>query len=228
MRSATINNSGLAGLALIFDMDGVIIDSGAAHREAWVAFNRRFGLETAEAQLDRTHGWRNDDIVRCFYGDGLSAEEVAARGAGKEALYRELIADRVETMLVPGIRRFLQRHRHAPIGLASNAEPRNVEFVLERAGLRPYFRALVDGHQVSRPKPDPEIYLRAAALLETAPANCIVFEDSVGGVAAARAAGMRVAGITTGRRDLPGADCIAQNFLSLELDSWLGAQKPVA
>ena len=207
-------------------MDGVIINSGVTHREAWVAFNRRFGLETGDAVLDRVHGWRNDDIVREFFGDGLSSEEVAARGAGKEALYREMIADRVGSLLVPGIRSFLERYRARPIGLASNAEPRNVDFVLDRGGLRRYFRVVVDGHQVRHPKPHPEVYLRAASLLGMAPANCIAFEDSTGGVAAARAAGMRVVGITTGCHSLPGAHYMAADFRSMELVSWLGAQKP--
>lgn len=208
-------------------MDGVIIDSDAAHRQAWAEFNRRFGVETTQAMQDRMHGWRNDDIVRGYFGDNLSPEEVAARGAAKEALYREMVASRVPELLVPGVREFIRCHRDAPIGLASNAEPANIDFILDHAGIRPYFRVVVDGHQVQNPKPHPEIYLRAADLLGVAPADCIVFEDSHGGVAAARAAGMRVVGVTTAHRELPGANFTVAGFLDPELDSWLAAQEPV-
>ena len=210
--------------ALIFDMDGVIIDSNPMHRESWVAFNRRYGLETTEEMHQFMYGKRNDQIVRGFYGDGITAEEVEARGKAKERLYREMIAGRTETMLVPGLRAFLERHRDLPMGVGSNAEPRNVAFVLEEAGLRRYFRAVVDGHQVRHPKPHPEVYLRVAELLETEPANCIVFEDSHSGVAAAAAAGMRVIGLRTTDVNLPGTVFTTDNFLSGELELWLQAQ----
>ena len=96
------------GLALIFDMDGVIIDSNPMHREAWAAFNRRYGIETTEAMQERMYGRRNDQIVRDFFGEGLSPEEVAGLGAAKEELYRAMIGERLGEFLVPGIRDFLE------------------------------------------------------------------------------------------------------------------------
>jgi beta-phosphoglucomutase family hydrolase len=226
--STQIIQQPLDGLALLFDMDGVIIDSNPLHREAWVAYNLRHGLVTTEAMIDRMYGRRNDRIVRDFYGEGLSEEEVAARGAAKEELYRGMVANRLEEMLVPGLRAFLDLYRGTPMAVASNAEPENVNFVLDRSGLRPYFRAVVDGHQVSRPKPYPDVYLRAAELLEIAPSNCIVMEDSPTGIAAARAAGMRVIGICTTHVNLPDTDITADNFLNGSLTSWLRAQKRAA
>lgn len=217
-------SGGSPRIALIFDMDGVLIDSNPAHREAWTAFNRRFGIETTEAMHERMYGRRNDDIVRDMYGPGLSAEEVAARGAAKEALFREMIADRLESLLVPDVRAFLARHSDLPTALASNAEPKNIVFVLDRAALRPCFDAVVDGSQIRHPKPHPEIYLRTAELLGTAPTRSIVFEDSHPGVAAARAAGMRVVGIATTHRELPGTEITVGDFRSQELEKWLGAQ----
>jgi len=141
-------------------------------------------------------------------------------------LYREMMAGRTEEMLVPGLRAFLERHRDLPMGVGSNAEPENVAHVLDEAGLRRYFRAVVDGHQVHNPKPHPEVYLRVAELLETEPANCIVFEDSHSGAAAAVAAGMRVIGLCTTYVNLPGAVLTIDNFLSGDLESWLQAQMP--
>ena len=213
------------GLALLFDLDGVIVDSNPVHREAWAVFNRRYGLETTPAMLERMYGKRNDQIIRDYFGDGLGPEEVATRGRAKEEVYREMAASRIEQMLVPGLRAFLDRYGAAPMAVASNAEPENLAFVLDRAGLRPYFRAVVDGHQAILPKPHPDIYLRAAALLEVAPANCIVIEDSPTGVAAAKAAGMRVIGIRTTYVNLQGTDWNADNFKSGDLTSWLGEQR---
>jgi len=213
------------GLALIFDMDGVIVDSNPLHREAWVEFNRRHGVETSDAMLERMYGGRNDQIVRDFFGDSLPEDEVAAYGAAKEKIYREMLAGRIEETLVPGLRPFLDLYRGSPMAVATNAEPENVNFVLDRAGLRDYFRVVVDGHQVSRPKPHPDIYLRAASLLETAPSNCIVLEDSHTGVAAARAAGMRVIGLATTYVNLPDVDIMADNFCNGIVVSWLKAQQ---
>jgi beta-phosphoglucomutase len=210
--------------AFLFDMDGVIADSNPYHRLAWEAFNRRYGLETTEAMQQRMYGKRNDQIVRDFFGAGLADEEVTARGAAKEALYREMIADRVESMLVPGLREFLERYRGTPKAVATNAEPANVDFLLDQTGLRPYFEVVLDGHQVSHPKPHPEIYLLAAELLQTEPAACIVFEDSHSGVEAGRAAGMRVIGVSTTFDNLSGTVLTIDNFKSRTLQEWLAAE----
>jgi beta-phosphoglucomutase len=213
------------GLALIFDMDGVVIDSNRIHREVWVEFNRRHGLETTPEMLEWMYGKRNDQIVRHFFGGDLEPEEAVRRGADKERLYRELTTGRVDEMLVPGVREFLALYRGSPIALATNAEAANVEFVLQEAGLRPYFRAVVHGEEVQHPKPHPEVYLRAAALLGIEPQNCIVFEDSMTGVQAAGAAGMRVIGICTTHGYLPGTSITVHNFKSRSLQSWVAAQE---
>ena len=219
--------TGGPALALIFDMDGVIVDSNPAHREAWTAFNRRYGLETTEDMHHRMYGRRNDQIVRDFYGESLTDEEVTARGAAKEQLYREMVAAAIYDMLVPGIREFLGDNATCPMALATNGERANVDFLLEKAGLRSRFSVIIDGHQVQHPKPDPEIYLLAASQLKVDPSNCIVFEDSYTGVSAALAAGMRVVGIRTTHGNLPGTSITVDNFRSGELTSWLAAQSRV-
>jgi len=215
------------GLALVFDMDGVIVDSNPLHREAWELFNLRYGLETTEAMHANMYGKRNDEIVRNFYGTGLPDEEVTARGAAKEALYRELAHSRLDGMLVPGLREFLEMYQDVPMAVASNAEPENIRLILDQTRIRPYFRAVVDGSQVVNPKPHPEIYLRVADILETAPANCIVFEDSHTGVQAAVAAGMRVIGLCTTHDDLPGTTITVDNFFDGELGRWLASARVV-
>jgi beta-phosphoglucomutase len=215
-------------LALIFDMDGVIVNSNPMHTEAWSRFNRRYGIETTDAMIQRMYGRRNDEIVRDYFGGHLSDEEVASRGRAKEALYRQMIAERMEDLLVPGVREFIERHRDLPMAVASNAEPDNVNFVLDRAGLRPYFRAVVDGHQVRNPKPHPDIYLLAARLLDVAPERCIVFEDSPSGAAAGSAAGMQVISLSTTYVNLPNVVLTVDNFFSVDLESWVRRQLRLA
>src|SRR5579872_6392515 len=105
------------GLALIFDMDGVIVDSNPVHRDSWRAYNRRFGIDTDEAMQQRMYGKRNDEIIRDFFGSDLTEEQVAAHGAAKERLFRDMMAPRLRESLVPGFIRLLQDRNGAPAGL---------------------------------------------------------------------------------------------------------------
>lgn len=209
--------------AFLFDMDGVIVDSNHWHRESWAEYNRRHGIETTEVMQQRMYGKRNDMIVRDFFGPHLTEAEIFAHGAAKEALYREMLAPHLEATLVPGLVPFLERHPNMPMAVATNAERPNVEFVLREADLDRFFPVAVDGQQVKNPKPHPDVYLRAAELLGVAPANCIVFEDSYGGVAAGLAAGMRVIGVTTTYAELPGASLLVTDFNDPSLEAWLTA-----
>ncbi len=214
------------GLAIILDMDGVIVNSNPVHRIAWERFNAQYGLATTEAMHERMYGKRNDQIIRDFYGENLPEEDVWDRSARKEALYRSLIAADLEKSLVPGVREFLGKLSGVPLGLGSNAEPENVDFLLDTTGLRRFFRAVVDGRQVDRPKPSPEIFLAVARLLGYRACDCIIFEDSLSGVAAARAAGARVVGVRTTHSELPGVDLEVDDFTNGGLWPWLTSQKP--
>jgi beta-phosphoglucomutase len=212
------------GLALIFDMDGVIVHSNPVHCEAWRLYCGRFGIQADDAMLARMYGKRNDEIVRDYFGPAVGGEEAAAHGAAKERLYRQIMAPVLGRSLVPGVREFLAQNAGLPMAVATNAEPDNVDFVLDAGGLRACFQAVVDGHMVSRPKPCPDIYLHAAAALGADPAGCIVFEDSLTGVEAARAAGMRVVGLRTTHAELPGVDLAIDDFLDPNLQPWLQSQ----
>jgi len=214
----------LHGLALIFDLDGVIVDSNPVHIEVWRACLKRYGIDPGDDLPELMYGRHNDEIVRSLFGGGLTPEQVFAHGAAKEVLYRQTIGSQLAERLVPGAAAFLQRHRAVSMGLASNAEPANVEFILKQSGLREYFSVVMNGHQVQRPKPDPEIYVRTAESLAIAPRNCIVFEDSSTGVDAARDAGARVVALRTTHVSFPRADLMIDNFLSPELEPWLERQ----
>ncbi len=212
--------------ALIFDMDGVVIDSNPIHRMAWARHNQMHGVRTTEAMQQRMYGKRNDEIVRDFLGQDLTDAEVAEHGAAKERLYREMVKPVIQQSLVPGIGEFLKRHNNLEIGMGTNAEPANVHLVLDLAGLSHYFRVIVDGQQVEKPKPHPDIYLRVAELLGVPSANCVVFEDSYSGVAAGRAAGMRVVGLQTTHQVLEGTALAIPDFLNPALENWLASASP--
>jgi beta-phosphoglucomutase len=201
-------------------MDGVIVHSTPLHNRAWEIYLEQHGVDPLRVQT-RMFGLRNDEIVRDFFGEGLSDEQIVEHGANKEKLYRELMYPRLEEFMVPGVRKFLERHNGVPAAVGSNAEPANIEFVLNESGLRPHFAAVVDGYQVDRPKPDPQVYLRAAELLGVAPDECIVFEDSIAGLRAARASGARVVGLRTTLRELPSHDLAIDDFDAPELETWL-------
>jgi len=216
-----------AGLAFLFDMDGVLIESTAIHTRAWEEYLARHGIPSAGV-MEKMLGKRNDEIVRVLWGPLLTEDEVHRHGADKERLYRDLMAPVFREHIVPGAEEFVREasRRGVPCGLATNAEPANVDFVLDRTGLRPCFRVIVDGHQVERPKPDPEVYLTAAKRLGVEPRQCVIFEDSPGGLQAARAAGGRVVAVLTTLKEAPEADLAVSDFRDPRLLPWLSRLTP--
>ncbi len=211
---------------MIFDLDGVLIHSMPLHILAWQQYLAALGVSCEDIE-QRMHGRRNSELVRDLIGNDLADAIVLEHGAAKERLFREmLLKTDLNAYRVPGLFEFLQRHRGVPKAVGSNAEPPNIDFVLDRLALRPFFSVTVNGYQVSRPKPFPDIYLKAAELLHMDPDNCIVFEDSPTGVEAARAAGMRIVGVETTPTEFRGIDLRIHDFLDPQLEAWLEAQSP--
>lgn len=211
--------------AVIFDMDGVLIDSNPLHELAWVEYLSLLGIphEGIESWMA---GKRNDFIMRRLLGPEATDDEVFAHGAAKEALYRKKMRPVIETHLTRGLREFLIQLKGIPVGLGTNAEPANVEFLLREAQLEGHFRAVVDGHQVEHPKPAPDIYLRVAEQLEVEPAECVIFEDSPSGIAAARSAGARVIGVSQRGGPLDGAELTIPHFADPLLQRWWLGEQP--
>jgi HAD superfamily hydrolase (TIGR01509 family) len=131
------------------------------------------------------------------------------------------MAPQLEARLVPGIREFLARRGATPTAVASNAEPENIDFLLDLGRFRESFDAVVNGHEVTHPKPHPEAYILAAERIRRRPQDCIVFEDSAAGVGAARAVGAKVAGIETTLRPVPDTDISVRDFRDPKLYRWL-------
>ena len=213
---------------MIFDLDGVLIHSMPMHTEAWKQYLAAMGLHYDDIE-SRMHGKRNSELVRDLIDPTLADDVVFEHGAAKERLFRELLLKGdLEQYRIPGLQAFLDRRPDIPKAVGTNAEPANLEFVLERFGLSHYFQATVNGSQVQHPKPFPDIYLKAAELLKMKPEDCIVFEDSPTGVAAGLAAGMRVVGIETTPTTFQGVSLQVPDFTDPRLDAWLDAELSAA
>jgi len=184
--------------AVIFDMDGVLVDSGAHHRSAWRALLDELGVVPAEPDYWRlTIGRPSIEAVPLLLGRETSWAEAQRLAARKQEHYRRLAGE--GPVLVRGVAEFVARltERAVPRAVATSASRRDVEALLSRANLRDRFEVVVVAEDVRRGKPDPEVYLIAARGLGVTPARCLVFEDAVVGVQAARSAGMRAIGVST-------------------------------
>jgi beta-phosphoglucomutase family hydrolase len=181
----------------IFDMDGTLVDNMDHHSKAWGKLLDENGLEMdLDDFLKRTAGQTSEEIIPAVFGD-ISDERITEIADRKEELYRD--AYRPDRKPVPGLVEFLASAKQLGIKMAvATAGPNaNMEFILDGLDLRQYFDAITTARDVKQGKPDPEIFLMSAEKLGVEPANCVVFEDAIGGFEAAHRAGMRSVGIAT-------------------------------
>jgi beta-phosphoglucomutase len=187
--------------AVIFDMDGVLVDTYNAHFRSWLTMAESEGLSFTEAEFAPAFGRTSREIIAMFWGrDHYNDREIAALDERKEAAFRRIIE--VDFPAMPGARELLHELHEAGFALAlgSSGPPENIDLILEKLGTRSLFQAVVTGMDVSRGKPDPQVFLIAAARLRIPPVRCAVIEDAPAGVAAALAADMISIGLTsTGR-----------------------------
>ncbi|MEG0498456.1 MAG: HAD family phosphatase [Alistipes sp.] len=175
----------------LFDMDGVLVDNTAAHTEAFAIFCERYGVSDWREKLAQSYGMGNDDILRRLLPAAVIRDHgVAALTNEKEAIYRALYAPRMQP--VAGLRTLLERLRDAGVRCAvgSSGPIDNVRMVLDGCRIAEFFECRVSGDRVAHCKPDPEIYLTAAAGIALSPAECVVFEDAPAGIESARRAGV--------------------------------------
>jgi beta-phosphoglucomutase len=184
--------------AAIFDMDGVLVDNSAYHFRAWQEVLETRGVElTWHNYLQDLNGKTPEESGRIIFADRLSKSEIRDLNAEKEALYRSRYSGSVTA--TPGLIPFLQDLASAgiPRALATSATPENIEFILSATGAGRFFATIVDATMVLHGKPDPEVFMEAARRLGQIPEECVVFEDSKIGLAAARASGAKVVALTT-------------------------------
>ena len=203
-------------LAAIFDMDGVLVDTYRAHYRSWLEMAEAEGFHFTEAEFASTFGRTSREIIAHFWGEGrLDDAQIAELDGRKEAAFRRMIESDFPAM--PGVGELLRSLRSDGFRLAvgSSGPPENVVMVLDRLEARDLFEAVVTGEDVTRGKPDPEVFLIAAKRLGVPPARCAVIEDAPPGIAAANAAGMTSVGLlSTGRRpdDLASARIVVQSL----------------
>ncbi len=207
---------------VIFDLDGVLVDSHPVHKKSWKMFLNTLGKDISEEDLDFVlDGRKKEDILRHFLGD-LSGEQLAEYGRRKEALFRQQAS---ELKMVAGANVFIQQLDDAkiPMALASSGSRGRVNYTLQKLGLQQHFRVVVSGDDVSSGKPDPAVFRAAAALLCADATELLVVEDAVAGVRAAKSARMRCMGIAPDDRVQllldAGADYVATDFTGLKLNA---------
>ena len=208
--------------AVIWDMDGVLLESADLHYQSWAEVLQDYGLTMSREQFEQTFGMNNRNLLRAIFGARLSEEQVAEIGSRKEARYRELVRGRVQAL--PGTREWLARlsregWRQA---IASSAPMANIAAILNELDLWPEFDAVLSGGRLPLSKPDPGIFLQAAAALGVPAERCVVVEDGTVGIEAARRAGMRSIAVTTthSAEELRGADVVVDRLDHLAEDAF--------
>jgi beta-phosphoglucomutase family hydrolase len=188
--------------AVIFDMDGVLVDSGACHRAAWQALLDELGVPAPPEFWRLTIGRPSHEAVGVLLDRELPESQARELSRRKQQHYLRIATAGIPA--VPGVAVFVEAlaQRGVPRAVATSARRSDVEQMLGGVGLLDRFDAVITAEQVRRGKPDPEVYLLAAQSLGVEPGGCVVFEDSLVGVSAASAAGMRVIGLATSHTEV--------------------------
>lgn len=207
-------------LGVIFDMDGVIVDSNPYHKIALKEFCSRHGYELSDEQLlKRIYGRTNREWITDLFGK-LPEEQLAEYTEEKEELYRKLFADDIKPL--KGLIRFLDLLNDKKIlrAIGTSAPRSNVDFTLNRTNTVKYFPTILNDTFVTHSKPHPEIYLKSAEALGLPNSQCIVIEDSLSGVEAGKKAGSKVIGVTTThtREELSHCDLVIDDFETLTIE----------
>lgn len=204
--------------AVLFDMDGVVIDNLPYHVDAWLLYCERHGIPlTREIFYKDLNGLNSKDTFEWLLKREFTREEINAFEEEKEEIYRGFY--RPFLCPAPGLMDFLALLKVNGIktALGTSAGPGNIDFILDGLGIRAQFDAVIGGAEVTKGKPDPEIYLRAAGLIQVSPEDCWVIEDSLQGIEAGLSAGMKVVGMTTSHssEELSHTHITSPNFVDL-------------
>jgi beta-phosphoglucomutase family hydrolase len=204
---------------ILWDMDGVIVDSGSLHFAAWQETFARRGVELSKQDFDRLFGSRNDFIIRSVMGQELPENDVQAMVQEKEESFRQKASGNIKPF--PGVVRLLNaiKKGNFKLGLVSSAPKENIDLVLRKLNLEGLFDCIVCGQEVPDSKPSPEIYLLAAQKLGATPGDCLVIEDSPLGVKAAKSAGMKCLAVTNThpQQELKEADKVVDSLDKVDL-----------
>lgn len=211
--------------SVIFDMDGVIIDSHPAHRRAWQEFLRTIGQEVPEHDLDFIlDGRKRPEILRHFLGE-VSEAQLAEYGKRKDYFFQQIA---LEISPVPGVIDFITRlsRQGVMLAIATSASQTRTRSTLKRLNLTDHFAVVVTGDDVTNSKPDPAIYNLVCSRLQSQARHSLAVEDAVSGIRAAKEAGLKCVGVVgsrcEGKLRAAGADHVIENFVGLSLNSLQG------
>jgi len=206
--------------AVIFDLDGVIVDTAKYHFIAWQEIARQLGIHFTHDDNERLKGVsrvKSLDIILDLGKKKLAPVEKEAILTAKNNHYLQLIAQMSKDEMLPGIMDLLQNLRENNIPFALGSASKNARRILDALQITDWFTAIVDGNDVSKAKPDPEVFLKAAKALNTDPENCVIIEDSKAGIEAAKNAGMKAVGIGD-KKVLKQADVVLPDTRKLHPD----------
>ena len=202
---------------IIFDMDGVLLDSGPPHLKSWEMLARENGLPMKESFFWDTFGRTNESILPILFGRTLTKKEIEKYSNRKEELFREIVRGRVKPF--PGVIRIIKIlfRKGWKLGVGSSGPRLNVELVLSELGLGEIVSAYTCAEDVTRGKPHPEVFLKTAHKMGVSPSKCVVVEDSVHGIESSHRAGMKCIAITTtnSRDKIDHADLVISSFKEL-------------
>jgi beta-phosphoglucomutase len=206
--------------AIIFDLDGVVVDTAIFHYQAWKRLANEMGFDLTPEQNEQLKGisrLESLDILLDIGGVKIDSEEEKINLATKKnEWYRENILKMKPSDILPGVRHFIVDLKNTHYKIAIGSSSKNAGTILEKIGLDSFFDAVVDGTKISKSKPDPEVFLKAAEELNIAPEHCLVFEDAAAGIEAAKQAGMLAIGVGD-YANLSNADKVIPDFSNINV-----------
>lgn len=206
--------------ACIFDLDGVLVDTAVYHYKAWRRLANELGFDFTEEENEELKGvnrLKSLELILGWGGVQKTSEEIELLAEKKNEWYLEMIASMQPEELLPGSREFLEELKAEGIKIALGSASKNAKIILDKTNISHLFDAIVDGNMVKASKPDPEVFLLGAKLLNMDPKECVVFEDAISGVEAAIAGGMKVIGV--GEKEvLEKADVVISSLAEMTFD----------
>jgi beta-phosphoglucomutase len=213
--------------AIIFDLDGTLLDNNEVHFKAWKKYLKENQKEISDEDFkENISGRTNKDVVEYIYQKEMTENEASKYYEGKEEIYRKMYE--ADIAPVAGLQDFLEDldNHNITMAIATSGIQVNIDFMFYHVPIKKYFKTIISSADVSKGKPDPEIFLKTAAALRTPSENCIVFEDSMAGVRAGKSAGMKVVALTTTHtpEELKEADLVIKDYREMDFERLMSLQ----
>src|SRR4028118_417979 len=213
--------------AVIFDLDGTLLDNNDVHLKAWKQYLKENNKQIPDEDFkENISGRTNKDAIEHIYQKEMTEDEASKYYLEKEEIYRKMY--RSDIAPITGLQDFLEElHKHKiAMAIATSGIQINIDFMFDHVPIKKYFKKIVNSGDVSKGKPDPEIFLKAAEVLHMPTENCIVFEDSIAGVRAGKSAGMKVVALTTTHtpKELKEADLVIKDYNEIDFERLMSLQ----